>query len=170
MYPPISSSDSSPAVRAEQLLRNVCGWHVAPVVDEVLTLDGNGTSRIALPSKRVEDVTSVTVDGLVLLSGRDYRWSADGWITRVGGVWPDVERSIVVSLRHGFDFAPELEQVLEALVARMALSPSGIEKSESVGPFRTEYAVSSDGVRTVGLFQSELASLAPYRLEGVSRV
>lgn len=169
-YPDLNDGALSADARAMRTVRAACGWHVAPVVEELLIVDGNGTPRLALPTKRIESVLSVSIDGREL-QPRSYRWSADGWLTLLSGAWPDLERSVEVRLVHGFDFAPELQDVADALVRRMELAPSGIEAGETVGPFRSDYRAGRDGgVRTVGLMQSEVEALAPYRLEGVSRV
>src|SRR5699024_12271535 len=42
---------------ATQAIRDYCGWHVAPVEEETLALDGTGTDTLLLPSRLVVDVT-----------------------------------------------------------------------------------------------------------------
>lgn len=169
-YPVKLTSDYAPEEQALLAVRSACQWHVVPEVDDELTVDGNGTTRIALPTKRIVQVTAVIVNGRTL-PATAYSWSQDGWITRRdGGLWPDVERSVTISLRHGFDYAPEVDQIVEALTQRLAMAPSGIERSVAVGPFRDDYVVGSRGITTAGLLETEQAALARYRLEGVSRV
>ena len=165
MLPPILTG-SDPADRAAAVVRAWCGWHVAPVVEEALILDGNGTSRMALPSLAVVDVTSVKVDGVEI----PVRWSADGWITRPSGVFPDRDRSVTVELRHGFAVVPDVEQVVAALLKRDALGLNGIVTEERVGPFSTRYASGAAGVHTAGLLEAEKAVLSRYRLGGGVRV
>lgn len=168
-YPPLTSSLTS-AELALDVIRAACGWHIAPVVADTLVVDGNGSTRIALPTKHIESIDRVEVEGRILPE-TSYRWSADGWITRRDrGVWPDLERSITVHLQHGFSHAPEVLAVMEALVQRIEMAPSGIERSVSVGPFRDEFVVGRGGVITAGLLESEAAALARYRLDGHSRV
>ena len=54
--PSISAQPVSPREAAAAAVRAWCGWHVSPVIEEKLTLDGNGTNRFPLPSNMVHAV------------------------------------------------------------------------------------------------------------------
>lgn len=95
-----------------QAVRARCGWHIAPVVTETLTLDARGADYIMLPSLRVVEVTAVRVwdeaeQAMVPASGWSLRtgWSANGMLHRPGG-WPDGFRTVEVDLEHGYDTVP----------------------------------------------------------------
>lgn len=166
---PVSSSITAED-RAAAAIRAYCGWHVAPSLTETIILDGNGSGRMLLPSTKVTGVAEVAIDG-VALDPAEYRWSADGWLTRAPrNRWPDTERSIAVTMTHGFDSVPEIEDVLPAVVARASLSLSGVELGESVGPFKQSFISGRDGIRTVGLMDAEKEILARYKLGTVPSV
>ena len=96
-------------------VRAVCGWHVAPVITEDLTLDGSGSYLLRLPSTRVVSVDSATVGG----QPTDYEWSTKGTLRRRNGVWPDSYQSVSVRLRHGYEELPgELIAVLTEAASR----------------------------------------------------
>src|SRR5690625_3682743 len=84
---------ADPVAAATQAIRDYCGWHVAPVEEETLTLDGTGTDTLLLPSRLVVDVTSVKVRGEELPKD-SYEWSTIGALRRLGNIWPDSYRSL----------------------------------------------------------------------------
>lgn len=133
-------------------IRNYCGWHVAPVISEKLTVDGHGGKVLNLPTLRVVSIDEVTVLGAVV---DDVEWSTDGTLR---GDWPDRWRSIVVELRHGFDSAPDLLAVAMDAMARASLSELG-GQAETIGPF--SFGPSQGGFQ---FFAHELAVLDRYRL------
>lgn len=153
-----------PEDAATQAIRDYCGWHVAPVVTETLTLDGTGTGTLLLPSRRVVDVTSVKVDG-VELEDTAYEWSADGLLRRRRGRWPGRYRSLVVDLEHGFNDTSVLSTVVASIVARIRMDPSGMLASQSAGTQRVAFGGrQSSGGGGVGLLGTEKELLAPYKL------
>lgn len=165
MYPRMRDPETvfNAAVAAEQVIRAYCGWHVAPVLDEVLVLDGNGERRILLPSRRVVEVDSVSIDDDEL-DTESYRWSESGWLTRVGGYWPDRERSIRVSIKHGFDQADDVLGVARAVQARAEMSPTGNVISQRAGTQAVSFASSGGAVASLPLLGQEKDTLAPYKL------
>lgn len=165
MYPRMRNPEKvfDSALAAEQVIRSFCGWHVTPVIDDVLTLDGNGQRRILLPSRKVVDIASVTVDGDEL-GKASYRWSESGWLTRVDGRWPDRERSIVVTLKHGFEQADDVLGVAQALQARAEMSPTGNVISQRAGTQAVNFASSDGAVASLPLLAQEKAALGPYKL------
>src|SRR5690625_5819676 len=89
-----------PVAAATQMIRDYCGWHIAPVEEETLVLDGTGTNTLLLPSRRVVQVSQVLVRDEPLDSA-GYEWSAIGALWRLGGVWLEAFRSIEDDLVHG---------------------------------------------------------------------
>lgn len=116
-------------------IRRVVGWHVIAEREDTLTVDGNGERVILLRTGRIIDVTEVTEDEAELTFRDDYTWSADGWLTRKGGVWTCEDRGLAVKLTHGYnlDEVPELVGLILDSVGELVISPIGIP--EKIGPF-----------------------------------
>lgn len=172
-------------------IQTYCGWHIAPSVDETLTLDGPGGSFLILPSLHVTDVTSITENGTVLPDGSDvnvpaeYTWSERGIIQRgrpvswtgsgtgpfygtlPGGCWWTTQlRGIQVELTHGYDdWPPELAWLIDAAASRLKDNPTGLEQ-QTVGPFTEKYATSAGGAAGQVFTSGEVALLGLYRLPG----
>ena len=153
-----------PDVVAAQLIRDYCGWHVAPVLEETITLDGNGTDRILLPSRRVLDVSEVRVGGSSLDSS-SFEWSQDGMLKRLGAVWPDSYRAIQVTLRHGYEDSGLLADLVRAISARAKADPTGMVASKRAGTQSVSFRSGNfGGGAGGGLLSTERDLLAPYKL------
>ena len=101
--------------QAVALVQSYCGWHIAPSQQDVLTLDGNGSRTIMLPSLHVTVVNSVSVDGTVL-DASAYDWSEAGIIELRCGRFPDRFRCVVVDFWHGYEeFPAPVQAVLSQL-------------------------------------------------------
>lgn len=142
-------SDASVRSASEQI-RALCGWHVAPVISETLTLDSHGGKVVWLPTRRVVNVTAVrdvSGDSPRELSG--WRWSQDGLLS-VPGSLPCGFRVLEVDLEHGYDACPaDLLPVVAGRTSRRVMQ-------ESLGSRSVTYG--ADGDRTID------QSLALYRL------
>ena len=155
--------------RAEATVRAHCGWHVAPVKDETITLDGPGTGALLLPSLHVVDVLTITEDGAELTPAIDYSWSVSGavrrypesWRVDSQGRWTGNFRAVVVELTHGFDQWPlDVLAVIDRLVAR-AMSGAGV--LSQVGA--VSFATGQDGLPlSDSLSTTDKAALGPYVL------
>ena len=88
-------------------LRNEAGWHIAPLREETLTLDGTDGQFLILPTLKLVEVTEirdVSSATPVILTG----WRASrtkGMVYRDCG-WPCGFESIEVDLSHGYDAVP----------------------------------------------------------------
>ena len=93
---------------AQGSIRRYCGWHVTPEIDDTLKVDAYGGSILTLPTKHVNSITSVLVDGRELSDQID--WSVAGTIQLRSGSWPDRPGSVTVKLNHGYprDEVPEI--------------------------------------------------------------
>lgn len=151
-------------------IRGVCGWHVSPVIDETMTLDGPGRDLLAVPTlqllevlaasqrSRGRDAVSEVIDPL------DLEWSRAGlirstrcWTSRLGG--------ITLTVRHGYDGeAVGLAGVVAAIAARQATAPTGAVR-EQAGPLAVQWSTTAPGVAGgVALLDHEKALLAPWTL------
>ena len=167
--PPIpESTETDPLARrisaAERRVRDYCGWHVAPVIEQNLILDGSGARSLFVPSLRVLEVISCTVNGQEI-DPDTLEWSGDGFLRRDCG-WPDRLRSVRLTIRHGFDEAPELSEIIHEMAER-AMSATGGRTREQAGGVSITNALVAPGVSGgVVLMEHEKATLDRYRLPG----
>ena len=162
-YPTMSRSSAGSREVAENLIRSYCGWHITPSVTETLTLDGNGDKRLLLPTKKLTNVLELRIDGV---EQNLYSWSEDGWLTLPGSsVFPATDRSVEVVIEHGFGYVPEVTRVVDKLIQRASLSPTGNIVNQRAGTQSVTYSSSRGEVATdLSLLQSEKDALNPYKL------
>ena len=118
---------------ASRRFRGAVRHPVSLVEDDAFTLDGNGLRSVLLSAAPVIAVTSVELDGEALVDGTDFEWSADGFLRRLGGCWPDRLRCIEGVYDHGLDPVPEdvQEVVIDQARAMYRIDP-GVQ-SKTVG-------------------------------------
>lgn len=156
---PISNS---PEEAATQAVRDYCGWHIAPCISEDLVLDGNGQSKLFLPTKRLEEVLYLEVDGQNV---ENFRFSQEGWVTLDCGVFPRKERAVKIGIRHGYHSADPASVIVGNIVARARMSPTGNIVQQRAGTQSVTFATSGGQVMGFGLMQAEKDLLQPYKLE-----
>lgn len=161
--------DNSLYVKAAQAaVRSYCGWHVAPIIEETLTVDGSGTRRILLPTKHLLAVTEVneTIQGQTL-QVTDYTWSMAGILKRDDKPFTDNYRSVTVTIKHGWnpEDVPDIQALIIQMARRAANAPAGIVRSQSVNGATVTMDMSGGGAPMINLLASEKSSLARYRLE-----
>lgn len=149
----------SPEDAAQKLVRDYCGWHVAPVITETITLDGTGSRRLFLPSLKVLEVQSVTVKGEPL-DAAAYSWTEAGILYRGGG-WPEGYRNVEVTLVHG-NPPEDVRWIVDAIVARLAVAPKGRLQRKNVGQIGGAWENGAGS--PTRLFRDERDALAPYAL------
>lgn len=160
--PSILNATQNPAETAQQTVRNYCGWHIGPPIRETLTLDGNGTNKLALPSNKVEDIHALAVDGVPV---QGFRFSADGWIKLPAGkVFPHEPRCVTVELTHGHEDLAPVAQVIQDLAARAAMGAHGNLSFQRAGTQSVGYATRNGEASGVSLLEQEKEKLAPYKL------
>jgi len=164
----LSAPSASPAqddlAAAEAAVRKYCGWHIAPVITEELVLDGTGTSSLFIKSLRVVDITAAECDG-VTLDPATLEWSEAGFIRTVGR-WPDKLRAVKLTVKHGFDEAPDVAATIRSIAARASASPGGIVR-EQIGARSISLSMVAPGVSGgVVLMDHERRMLDKYRIAG----
>ena len=143
---------------ASRAVRRYCRWHVAPVIEETMILDGSGGRVLQLRSMEVRDVSEVKVLGRVL-DDSEFAWSADGLIEGEHP-FPRRYRSIEVTLQHGFEEVPDLMAVASQ-IARFALaSPMGRTR-EQAGQIAVSWGT-AEGMRWS---ESTLEMMNAYRIQ-----
>lgn len=132
-------------------LRGRCGWHIAPVRTETLTLAAV-KGVVVLPTLRATG--AVVVIGGVTLAATDYVLKA-GYLVLTGG-YAGTTAEVTVTLTHGYDVLPDDLKRVALSAANVGTSPDG--RLKSAGPFTYEFADDSDDDVVVGR----------YRLTGVA--
>lgn len=137
---------------AAEGVRAAAGWHIAPVVEETLTLDHDGGRVLWIPTGKLLSVSEVRdVSGPVprVLSG----WSVSlrmGLLERRS--WPCGFGAIEVDVEHGYEACPaDLLPVIADATARRV-------RQQTAGLFSVTYATDSDEGSPYA------AALARYRL------
>lgn len=152
---------------ASGAIRRHVGWSISEETADLVT-QGTGDNVIRLPTKRLTDVTSVTVDGDPLVFGDDFRWTTLGRLRRVGARWPRLEQTIEVTFVHGYDPVPdEVKGVCLSLAGRFYNNPEGLRSWSVDGLSETIAAPTSD--IGLALTSEEKAALEQFvLLDGVA--
>lgn len=84
--------------------RRYCGWHVSPVQQQEVQLNGPGGWRLFVRTKHVVSLDDVTEDGEELEIGTDVVADPEtpGMIVRKTGRWSCEPASISVTFTHGY--------------------------------------------------------------------
>lgn len=148
---------------AQGAIRDECGWHVAPVIEETLVLDGRGGTALLLPSLRARELIEVINDGVDVTAQVKFS-RLTGVLTLERG-WSREVGSISVKLKHGFEphEVPSVAGLIVTLTKRAAAS--GLVIHHTVPGASQRLATGRDGgALGVPLLESERELLAPYRL------
>jgi hypothetical protein len=148
---------------ASAAVRRYCGWHIAPVLQEELVLDGPGGPLVLLPTLHLVDVVSFA-DDTRDVQPADLEWSDRGMVRRRGSRWTSKFRGIRATVQHGFDEAPDVAQIVQQVVANAIASPMGATR-EQAGQVSISWASTGPNVSGgISLLERDLAVLDLYRL------
>lgn len=164
--PTFSGGNTDALKAASQHIRNYCGWHVYPVLTQTLTVRGSGARDLFLPTLRLLEVVECAENG-VDLDPDDLTTGADfaGFVEHPTGYWTTSRRGVVITIRHGFDYVPELAQLCRDVAARNAETPGGQVIQKGMGDRQIGYAQVGGGGGGRPFFDSEIQQiLAPYRI------
>lgn len=134
-----------------------CGWDPTEhVTNQLVLLNGNGTSLLTLPSLHVTDVSAVTVtdrwdrsvDLTIGTGSADLSWSEDGVLSLTGcglvRAFPEGLRNVAVTYSGGYPEVPaELQAVLDSIGKRTGTTSAGI-RSKTMGKAAFTYVASGD--------------------------
>jgi hypothetical protein len=145
---------------ASRRFRGAVRHPVTAVAGDIITLDGTGRDAILLPAAPVTAITSVVLSGTTLVEGTDYEWSADGYLRRIGCLWPCRLRCLVVTYDHGW---AEVPQDIQEAVIDQARSMYRVQ------PGVQSYTAGSESVTfgaqaSVGVTSQWSAAVAAHRL------
>lgn len=145
---------------ASQVVRDYCGWHVAPSVQCSWRGDADGRF-VHLPVMFVSDVASVSVDGRAL-SANEYQWKQDGLI-RLARPVDDWGRRVEVTFTAGVP-ATALAAVVAQVATNYLVAPAGVS-SETAGGVSISYNSTGYGMTGgIRLHSTDKATLAQYRI------
>ncbi|MGC4891084.1 hypothetical protein [Micromonospora sp. DT227] len=138
-------------------IRSHCGWHITPIADDTVTVDGSGSQVLALPTMRLLDVVSLKERGVdVDVAG--VQWSEAGYLWRAAP-WTSALRGVEVQISHGYAATPpELAAVVCGAAARAMANPSGVAREASGGE-SVSYATQNGAPLTLALTDLELRLL-----------
>lgn len=169
VYPPIITPASQVDTAfwldaAHGAIRRECGWHVAPVLEEHLILDGSGTRQLHVPSKRIVSVVSATNAGVDVTDLVDAS-ERSGVLELATGRWTDRLGRVEIRLLHGHEpeEIPEVMALIASLARRAASSTTVTQ--QSVNGASVTYASAGGAPLSIPLLGIERDFLAPYRLE-----
>lgn len=156
----------TPEDAARSAARRFCGWHVTPVREDVVDLDGPGSGLLVLPTLRLVALTKVVENG-VELDVNDLFVSARGLVRkRSGAWWSGNYGAIVVTMTHGFpdtvdadDKLPNAAEFNAAVVSIAERSAAG-RRPNVVGPVQWPVEQMAAAFSVV-----ERSLLEQYRLE-----
>lgn len=147
-------------------IRRYCGWHIAPVIEETITVDGNGGYFLRLPTLRCVEVSSLKIVGKTVDKGR-FGVSKLGMIELYDKPFPNRFGAVEVTFRHGFDSAPDVGQVIQQVLVNAFSSPMGVTR-EQAGQLAVTWSMTAPGVSGgISLLKRDRDLLASYRLEGL---
>lgn len=140
---------------ASGAVRSYCGWTVLRAT-ETLTVDGEGSRVLTLPTLHLASVDEVRIDGLALdPDGAQPTVHPRGQLIWAN-TWPALSK-IEVDCEHGFEATPDVVRLVTlTLAARIFNNPDHV-KTASVGTVTRTY--------DANLTALDMRLLDPYRLE-----
>lgn len=162
MPPPYAAPDGVDSEAFQAALasaRALCGWHIAPLVSHTVTLDGDGSRLLLLPTLRLVSVESVKNDGAIVTG---FEQSTSGMLRLSGGCWSRKLGGIEVTFMHGFDELPaDIAGVVLSAASRPAADIQPVQ--QGIGPFTVSYGSWQAGGPTVFSYDQQ-AVLARYKI------
>jgi hypothetical protein len=155
---------------AAEAVIEYCGWHIAPVLTETLTVDGTGLHVQTLPTLNLVQVNTVAEHGVNLDVTR-IDFSSNGLLEkRSGQCWTRRRRGVIAEVRHGYESTPRwVATLIYAVAGRAFISPPGVA-SETAGGESVQYtaprtsALSAAPPGTIALMQFEKKMLDRIRV------
>jgi len=120
-------------------VRRACGWHVTPIIEQTLTVDGSGGRELRIPSGRILSIASVLNDGEDVTADVD---SSEAGILKLPYCWTDKFGGVVIELEHGYAQweAADLAGVVAAIASRSTMR-TGIVAAQAVGGASVRYEI-----------------------------
>lgn len=155
---------------ATEAVRDYCGWRVAKIATETVTVASRGGHSLFLPTLNIVSISQVTENGEHIAEPDDFDWDESGILYRGGRgrrSWYRGRRAVQVTLTHGYEKCPGgVAQAVASAVARGALVPAGGIASEAAANQSFVYSrMSAGGLAAGAMFVGEeLERLDVHRL------
>lgn len=164
LQPNLSATDTTISAVLDSVsavIRNYCGWHVAPSLACTYTGTGDGY-LLMLPAMGVTSVDALTLAGTPKPDG--FEWTAAGMVRLVDGTaFPESWRSAVCQYTAGFASAA-IAQVAAQVASNALVAAPGV-REEHAGQVGITYNQTGSGISGgVSLLPRDLDALAPYKL------
>lgn len=146
---------SSAALRLAALSDDVtsrCGWHIAPVLERTVVVDGSGSTVQPLPTKQLLAVLAVASDGRAL-DPAGVEWSRAGDLV-LDGCWSSRPRGVTVTIRDGYEKVPSTVLAMICEAAKLGLANRGGVVREQAGGESVTYAT-VNGVPVGGVLSEQ---------------
>lgn len=149
---------------AEGAIRDYCGWHVAPVIEQTWALDGRCQRRLLLQSKRLLRVLECTSGG-VDVTEQVVPGESGVIELRGGGTFAAGLQGVVVKVEHGYypEEVPSIMGLIASLASRLSDSFGNVVQQQVAGGSSVTFFAGSEH-----LLSGERAKLEKYRVWGRS--
>ncbi len=140
-------------------VRSFCGWHIAPVLTETVTVDAVDLRSTFLPTLELVEVVSVTQAG-VEVDLSTLTSNLGGTVASRTGYRLGTMRCepLIVVFRHGHEALPaDVKQVVLSMALRASVNPTGLVSTQVTGAVVDEFG-------PAGMSDAERALLAPHCL------
>lgn len=146
---------------ASSAIRDACGWHIAPNLQCRLTVDGEGSRGIWLPTTCMTALERLEVMGAADI---DPQWSRIGRVLASAPL-PHRLQAAVVEYRAGLPTVPDsLMGIVSGVVVRSIALAYGVS-SESVAGVSVSYTAGGyGGSPAATLTDTELSQLSAYKV------
>jgi hypothetical protein len=168
-----------------EVIRNYCNQQIDFVVDDEITLDGQGGSKLYLPELPVLSIKSIEEDGDKLTQATDFILGQWGIVHRLGSRWAAGVQNITIIYTHGYQVIPQ-DIVGVATRSSSRAYQAGLRSAEqggilglasySLGDFSVSFGSEQGGGKSEGvlgvsaarfLLLSEKDVLNKYRQKGL---
>jgi hypothetical protein len=159
----LATTEADRLLQAEGVVRDYCGWHIAPLRAAEATLDGRGGYVITLPTLHLVDIVSITENG-VAVNLEEITWSENGVVER-SVQWDTKRGNIVVTFNHGHaNVPPGVQAIVQSVAQRAVNNPGSLVRTQD-GPFSDTYSQTGfNQSLPIALLDAEKAILDRYRI------
>jgi hypothetical protein len=119
---------------ASASIRNYCNQVIDEVIDDVITLDSTGGTRLFLPELPVNEVSLVVEDGETLVVDDDYKLGQWGILHRQpdGTKWASGIQIVTITYSHGYYDIPD-DIIAVCTRAASRAYQAGLKAADSAG-------------------------------------
>lgn len=152
------------------VVRDYCGWHIAPSVTDTYTkLEIGSAGIIMLPSMHVTDVVSAVIDSpgdTVTLATTDYDWFQPGFIEAKSPTWRYghiIHGLASVTMTHGYDTCPigVKTVIFELMQSADQMSTGNVKEVASPG-----YRIQWGALAGLSMTPDQINRLSSYKIGG----